>query len=395
MNLFTIWELFSTHKTAPTKKKLRRKRKKLYHKVFPTMYALAKNGNIRTRIVEVRDVGDYAILTTTKLMTLKGKVTKDNYGFYEGVNIGKSNETTYLEQALSQADTIINQLIDKGFTTTLPEEGQKFNVDARGKIKPMLASKFSERAIEFPCLVQPKYDGVRCIITNDIEGVHIYSRQGKPYNIPHIQKWAENNKHLLPLDGELYNHKELTFQEIISAVKRVTELTDKITYVVYDNPIEKISNLVRWKKLQENLKEEEHIKLTETIICNSMKEIEEYHTKCVKKGYEGVMVRNLKGKYEFGFRSRNLIKYKHFDTDEFVIVDVVEATGRDVGTAIFECQVGDETFRTRPQGTRKLRKEYWDNRTNLIGKSVTVQYQGLTDAGKPRFPTALVLRDYE
>lgn len=32
------------------------------------------------------------------------------------------------------------------------------------------------------------------------------------------------------------NHKELTFQEIISAVKKVSDITSKIRYVVYDHP---------------------------------------------------------------------------------------------------------------------------------------------------------------
>ena len=39
------------------------------------------------------------------------------------------------------------------------------------------------------------------------------------------------------------------------------------------------------------------------------------------KGYEGIIIRNIDGMYEFGFRSDNLIKLKVFDDKEFEIVE--------------------------------------------------------------------------
>lgn len=365
---------------------------------FPRMFALSKTGSIRVYDITVEDMGNHAVMTTRKKVTLNGKWTEDKYDYWEGVNIGKSNETTYLEQALSEAQSAWNRLQDAGFTVTMPNPDAKFNTDANGKIKPMLAIGFNEKKIKFPCLCQPKYDGVRCTISQDEDGIHIISRKGKPYNIPHLEKWANENKHLLPLDGELYNYKELSFQEIISAVKRLSDITPKIRYVVYDRPIEGISNKERWSKLIqdfEKVDKDSPAYRSDWVYCDNMEQVWKYHEKCVVNGYEGVIVRNLDGKYEFGFHSNDLIKLKTFDDAEFEIVDVIEATGRDAGTAVFVCKCKGGEFNVKPQGTRELRAEYFKNGAKLIGKKVTVQYQGLSDDGIPRFPSAISIRDYE
>lgn len=366
--------------------------------LFPRVYARSKNGAVRVYEVIVEDMGDHALMTTRKKTTLNGKWTEDEYEYWEGVNIGKSNETTYFEQALFEARSALNRLYDAGFTEEIPKSDVRFNTDANGKIKPMLAISFSEKRIKFPCLCQPKYDGVRCTISEDSDGVHIISRKGKPYNIPHLEKWAHEHRDMLPLDGELYNHKELTFQEIISAVKRVSNITPKIRYVVYDRPIDGVPNNERWDKLVTDFKgfgKASPAYRSEYVYCDNMDQIWDYHKKCVSEGYEGVIIRNLDGMYEFGFRSNNLIKLKTFDDAEFEITDVVEATGRDAGTAIFVCKCAGGEFRVKPQGTRELRSEYFRHSDMLIGKKVTVQYQGLSDDGIPRFPSAISIRDYE
>lgn len=366
---------------------------------FPQMYALSKKGTIRVYNIFVWNHGSYTELITKKKTTINGKWTEDRYTYTEGVNIGKSNETTHLQQALNEANSLINKLKDAGFTTTRPDPGAKFNTDAEGNMKPMLAIPFNEKRIKFPCLCQPKYDGVRCItfVGNDGE-IKILSRKGKPYKIPHLEKWAMEHRSMLPLDGELYNHKELTFQEIISAVKKESDITRKIRYVVYDRPVDGLDNKTRWSQLMNaalHWEKDAPLYLSESRMCNNMEEIWAYHKECVSNGYEGVIVRNLDGLYEFGFRSNNLIKVKTFDDAEFKIVDVVEATGRDEGTAIFVCECDGGTFNVKPQGSRELRAEYFNNAESLIGKMVTIQYQGLSDDGIPRFPSAISVRDYE
>lgn len=365
---------------------------------FPRMYALSKTGSVRVYDITVEDLSDHAVMTTRKKVTLNGKWTEDKYEYCEGVNIGKSNETTYLQQALSEAQSAWNKLKDAGFTETIPSKDEKFNTDANGKIKPMLAIPFNEKKIMFPCLCQPKYDGVRCTISKDADGIHIISRKGKPYDIPHLREWAEKNDWILPLDGELYNHKELSFQEIVSAVKRKSDITSKIRYVVYDRPVADIMNGDRWTQLQtdfKKVKKDAPAYISSCKMCFNVKDLWDYHKECTEQGYEGIIIRNIDGMYEFGFRSNNLIKLKVFEDAEFEIVDVVEATGREAGTAIFVCKCDGGEFKVKPQGTRELRHKYWLNKKSLIGKMVTVKYQGVSDDNIPRFPSAISIRDYE
>lgn len=366
---------------------------------FPRMYALSKTGSIRVYDIMVEYCGDHSVMTTKKKVTLDGKWTEDRYEYWEGVNIGKANETTFHEQAINEAQSAWNKLRDAGYTMVMPDPKKKFNTDANGKIKPMLAIPFNEKKVKFPCLCQPKYDGVRCTISEDSDGIHIISRKGKPYEIPHLARWAKQNTDLLPLDGELYNHKELSFQEIISAVKRVSEITNKIRYVVYDRPVQEVSNLDRWKQIVrdfEKVPSDAPAYRSDWVYCENMNDVKRYHDQCVAKGYEGIIIRNYVGTYEFGFRSSDLIKYKEFDDAEFQIADVIEATGRDKNSAVFVLKTKEgKLFNAKPQGTFELRHKYWVERNSLLGKYCTVQYQGLSDDNIPRFPSAIAIRDYE
>jgi len=263
--------------------------------------------------------------------------------------------------------------------------------------KPMLATGYDKSRIKFPCLVQAKLDGCRaiCLIGNDNQ-VHILSRGNKEYNVPHLRAWAESHRDLLPLDGELYNHKDLSFQQICSAVKCCSSWTDKLKYVVYDKPVSGMKNKNRWAELLCDLENENGvIELCQTIICHSFEEIERWHDYFVQQGYEGAIIRNMDAFYTEG-RSNNLMKLKKFDTDEFRVVDVLEAEGQDKGTALFKLVNGSCIFHARPTGSKELRAKYLTERQQLIGKMCTVRHFGYTDGGIiPRFPVALGIRDYE
>lgn len=264
-------------------------------------------------------------------------------------------------------------------------------------MRPMLAIKYYPSQTKFPCFVQPKYDGVRCILhVGDDGDVHLTSRGNKEYDVPQIKAWGERHRGILPLDGEIYNHQELTFQQICSAVKCRSTMTDKLRMVIYDTQIPGCFSF-RWKALQEVFKDvpsDDPVYLTQTFVAHSEKDIKRWHKIFVSTGYEGAIIRNGDGIYTEG-RSNDLMKLKAFDTTEFKVVDVLEAGGLDAGTAIFKLKVKDYEFCARPVGPKSLRAQYLADRDELIGMMATVQHQGYSDAGVPRFPVLLNIRDYE
>jgi DNA ligase-1 len=114
---------------------------------------------------------------------------------------------------------------------------------------------------------------------------------------------------------------------------------------------------------------------------------------------EGLMFRNIDSPYQ-GKRSAHLQKYKKFDDAEFKVIGYEEAQGKDAGTVIWILEtVSGEQFRARPKGTLAERAEMFNTVSRkpetYIGKMMTIKYFGLTDAGIPRFPIAIALRNYE
>ena len=119
------------------------------------------------------------------------------------------------------------------------------------------------------------------------------------------------------------------------------------------------------------------------------------HNTWVADAYEGLMLRNKQGPYEHS-RSRHLQKYKEFEDDEFEIVGFKEGVGNDKGTIVFKCVTKEGiSFDCRPRGTVEYRKELFEDGENLIGKPLTVRYQGYGSQGAPRFGVGISIRDYE
>ena len=107
------------------------------------------------------------------------------------------------------------------------------------KYKPMLAYPVSAKPIDYnkPVFIQPKLDGVRCVIQAEFTDVFkdmkvkAYSRTGKEWkNINHILvslvPFFDKHPNVI-LDGELYNHDfKDDFEQIISMVRK-TKPTDE------------------------------------------------------------------------------------------------------------------------------------------------------------------------
>jgi DNA ligase-1 len=140
------------------------------------------------------------------------KLTTDPETITKGKNIGKSNETTPWEQAVLEADAKFEKKLKSGYVKTLAA-AKRGKVDAavKGGIEPQLAHSYAKQGhkISFPCVGQPKLDGIRCIAIKLGTSVTLWSRQRNQFtSCPHIEEDIRKvfaGKDII-LDGELYNH---------------------------------------------------------------------------------------------------------------------------------------------------------------------------------------------
>lgn len=134
---------------------------------------------------------------------------------------------------------------------------------------------------------------------------------------------------------------------------------------------------------------------TASYFCKNEKEVMQRYNQFLREGYEGAMVRAANGLYE-NRRSSNLLKMKDFDDAEFKIVGVEEGRGPFKGCAIFQCEAWTLTpFSCKMRGSVDLLKSIFKDKSKVIGKKITVRYQGVTNGGVPRFPVGIAIRDYE
>jgi ATP-dependent DNA ligase len=318
------------------------------------------------------------------------------------IDEGKQKRTAQ-EQAIFEANSKLKKKRDEAYFDTI--EAAKTQV----KLLPMLAHSFTKRKhnINYPAIVQRKFDGVRCLAKLNSDGtVTLMSRKGKEFaHLNHIKAdvAANNSDTNLVIDGELYSDT-LTFQELVGLVKRVTlkpgndEQMLEVSLRVYDcvelnNEADFTDRYLTITNLTEGA---EYLSLVENVRVSTESEIHAAQARFVEEGYEGAMVRNLTGAYAIGKRSANLQKVKTFLDGEYLIVGFTQGTGNETGCVIWECHTpAGQPFGVRPRGTQEDRKVLFQNGSDYIGRQLTVRYQELTDDGVPRFPVGIAIRDYE
>ena len=275
----------------------------------------------------------------------------------------------------------------------------------------MLAYPVSAKPIDYskPVFIQPKLDGVRCLIQCDNGQITAYSRTGKVWkNIDHILFNLKPFFHWNPnvvLDGELYNHDfKDDFESIISMVRK-TKPTDEdrsisekhVQFHCYDIVNRKMKFSTRNEWLRGNLQSNHCIKWLRTTLCNSDVFAKQLHKRNLYDGYEGSIVR-LDTPYECK-RSHSLRKFKDFSDAEADIVGYEEGKGKRTGTlGKFIMQDDDGNQFGCPPGKGH---NYKDLARMLIeihkymGQRATFTYFERTKAGSYRHPLFKCIRNYE
>ena len=290
--------------------------------------------------------------------------------------------------------------------------------------KPMLAASLENiDSIKFPVYVTPKLDGIRCL---KIDG-NIVSRTFKPIRNAEL---AAAVKDLLPdgSDGELIMGG--TFQNTTSMVMSADKTIGNekayfywFDYVLDDNKktyLERIDDMKKFVEEHPEILTASPVKIVPLIPTeiNTAEELVQYESEVLEKGFEGVMLRTSHGPYKFGrstLKEGSLVKMKKFDDDDAIVIGFISSSSRrmlptkdefgyakrsshkdgkiDQDTLGSLIVVWRETEFSIGSGfTAEQRKEFWDQRNNLIGKLVKFKYFATGMKEAPRFPIFLGFR---
>ncbi len=391
-------------------------------KGFPTMYGLSSTGKIKEWTVSVFEKEDGTAVIQKRYGQVGKKISTNEKSIKKGKNIGKANETTPVEQALSEAQSGVNLKRDSNHEYEIIDP----NNYVPRVVLPQLAKGPKKGKIIFPCDMQPKLNGICCLsrklfglpyhkkysyeymewkgltqpADSDFKTLMAYhSRGGKLFEtLEHLTPYLDD---ILNIDemchGELYVHG-WSLQKIGSYTKDLKEDAHQLQYWVYDYAKVGPTWETRWTELSHKISDNPScpVKVVPTIRVNNYDEVKRVHDKWVQDGFEGGMLRNLNGIYMFEYNSKDLEKVKEFQDAEFIIVGGKEGVGNDEGCVIFRCETKDgKEFDVRPRGTVSQRKEDFNRLESLIGKKMTVRYAELSEDGIPQQPVGIIVRDYE
>jgi ATP-dependent DNA ligase len=430
---------------------------------FPILYGTEKNGKTKVWIAKIYLKGKHTsasalassqihALATIEHGQLEGKKQLTIRDYTEGKNIGKKNETTPLQQCIAETKRKWTDKHEKeSYQETMTTDQAQTQASATSttattdpppakKYFPMLAHTFEpattaakKNNIVFPCFVQPKLDGLRCIMYRDpVTGdLHCQSRTGSYFDtMDHIKTslapiFAKHPNTIF--DGELYT-TEIPFEELAGLIKK-KKLTpaDKdrlraIEYHIYDmidtqdeaktfedrhatirkifaqNAASRMASPHAHAHAHAQAPNSDHmphfIRLVPTTEAKTPADFRAQFSEFIEAGYEGIMLRNKKGVYRCNYRSHDLQKYKEFLEDEFPIVGFTQGDGRDKGTIIWICVTKEgKEFSVRPRGSMEHRRKLFQTGEKYVGKKLTIIYQELTEEGKPRFPVGKDVRD--
>lgn len=399
---------------------------------------IRQSNNIRYWAVRIEKKLGNPVTITTFFGLVGSPIQVKEREIFKGKNLGKSNETTPFEQAVSEIEYEQAAKIRKGYTRVdsiaersidwhmelwrsgniaffdnLPEEKVVNDVPRVMKLHHARLPEYEKgsdiwkktKDVKFPVLVQPKKDGVCACISSKFG---IRTRDGKDRLSPKGEAWEDITPHIitqieqLPDDlifnGEMFLENS-NLQEITSANQKYhTGKSDNMVVWLFDIVDTKLSALDRYYKLivlqsTIELYGLEHIKVIPGYICYDWDQVFDVEDKHLQEGEEGIVLRNLQGKYAIGKRSSDVLKLVRLDRSEILITDII-AMENEPSHGLFICKAANgEYFKVTPSFfTHEQRKALLEEKNDHIGHWLTIQHRGYTNDGIPRIAKALSIR---
>ena len=263
-----------------------------------------------------------------------------------------------------------------------------------------LANKFDPKRVDWNdvWLASRKLDGVRCITIVDIQGnVKCYSRQGNEFETLDVVREAVKQMGLrgVVFDGEIClmdKDGNEDFPGIMKQIKRKNHTIDNPRYVMFDyltlsefdnksSEMPLTGRLGRFAKVAEHIESSIYLSVLQQVVVSDDDHFAKLSTEAEELGHEGLMVRKNVG-YE-GKRTQNLLKVKKFHDAEYQVIDLdfedhrVIRDGKEVVMPMLaQAWIEHKGYKVAVGSgwNQEQRIRYQKNPSELIGKTITVQY---------------------
>jgi DNA ligase-1 len=381
MNSYDIYKVIQKLAATPSTKKkvkiLRENNNIFFKKVLIYAYDPTILYHMKNPIVDIWGENDF----TEEFFSLLGDINDRIYTGNRAIDEVKKYLATLSIQSQDLAISIINKDLRCGINTELinkafPELIHSFKV--------MLAVPFNEKKLRFPCLLQPKIDGVRALYMNG----KFYSRTGKIFKgLDHIL--VNCTASIGPLDGELIV-PNMSFEDSTGLIKDHNSTPDA-EYHIFDIKNTVLLHNHRHKILHDTIVENKHVKLVPTFTCNNRSQLNIAFQAFVKNGFEGLMIKKMNHKY-MEKRSNSWMKMKAQKTIDLKVVDVVTGTGKyDDMLGALVCEYKGKTVRVGTGFSDKQREEFLLDPP--VGKMIEIFYQNKTKNSRLRHPSFKCIKD--
>lgn len=263
-------------------------------------------------------------------------------------------------------------------------------------IAPMLAANARCATVRYPVLASPKLDGVRALV---VDGV-LRSRSGKPIPNRHAQALF-GRAQLNGLDGELIvgaAHGPGVFARTTAGVMSAGGAPD-VTFHVFDDYTCHGAFAARLAAAHARIQHAAGCVAVPHTTLRTARSLAAYESRCVKDGYEGVMLRAPAATYKHGrstAQDGGLLKLKRYADAEAIILGAVEMTppgSAMLGALRVQDRHTGAQFHVGTGFSADDRAALWARRHSLTGRLAKYRHQPSGAARAPRFPSFIALRD--
>jgi len=333
-------------------------------------------------------------------------------------------------------NTVCRRVITKDLRCGISEKTLNKVLNTTEYKIPVFACQLAQDSVDQPKKLKGikrlecKLDGVRVLAVVSDASCVLYSRNGKVFeNFPQIATAILKQRKAFRygfshgdffgdfvLDGEIVGE---SFQKLMKQAHRKSDaVTDSMVYHIFD-----ALPLAALKEGHYNAPQHKRIKQLESVRSVLQEETDclrvmngldvdldtaeghdimrRFAEDAVAQGFEGIMIKSLDAPY-LCKRSDSWLKYKPVYDYDLKVVAVEEGTGKNTGKmGALVCEGTDQDKFIRVNvgsGFSDIqRQDYWDNRVKVIGQTVVILCDAITQNQKGeysmRFPRFKTFRD--